>query len=224
MSTLRLFTVTIVLVLMIIAGCSQNTVAPTASPTSSQYSSKGNGAPNGPHYNLNIIGVPKTKTADMTGDNGHRIFVALESNTKILLRPGPEFAVLDANGTDQNGAAFQLPDPFAESSLVARYSVYARALGRPGGWSNTTTCFTDSLGDTYCSADTLTLTRTHGRQKFTNVSRELLTIDADVDGDGFVDHVGLFDDATLEYFWSYDNYGLKLAQLRFYPIPTDVSQ
>ena len=31
----------------------------------------GNGAPSGPHYNLNIIGVDNPKTADMTGSDGH---------------------------------------------------------------------------------------------------------------------------------------------------------
>ena len=45
----------------------------------------GNGAPSGAHYNLNIIGVPKDKTADMTDGSGHRIFVKLEGKTKILL-------------------------------------------------------------------------------------------------------------------------------------------
>jgi hypothetical protein len=40
---------------------------------------RGNGTPSGPHYNLNILGVPRDKTADMTGNNGHRIFVKLES-------------------------------------------------------------------------------------------------------------------------------------------------
>ena len=33
----------------------------------------------------------------------------------------------------------------------------------------------------------------------------------------------LFDNALEDYFWSYDNNGLKLLQLRFYPVPTDVN-
>jgi hypothetical protein len=37
----------------------------------------GNGAPSGAHYDLNIIGVPKGKTASMTGSNTHVIFVSL---------------------------------------------------------------------------------------------------------------------------------------------------
>ncbi len=59
--------------------------------------------------------------------------------------------------------------------------------------------------------------------KFTNVSADLLfvTLSADV-----LREVGtvaveagtypLFDEALLNYFWEYDNNGLKLLQLRFY--------
>lgn len=43
----------------------------------------GNGAPSGAHYNLNIIGVPKTKTSDMTGNQGRRIFVPETGSAKI---------------------------------------------------------------------------------------------------------------------------------------------
>lgn len=37
-------------------------------PVNANAAATGNGAPNGPHYNINIIGVPKGKTADMNGD------------------------------------------------------------------------------------------------------------------------------------------------------------
>ncbi len=184
---------------------------------------KGNGAPNGPHYNLNIIGVPKDKTADMTGNQGHRIFVKLEGKSKILLAEGDDFQVLDANGTDSNGAKFQMPDPFPDDDLVARYVVYARALGTPGGWSNTVLCYDTDMGETVCSADTLTLTRGKGKSTFRNVSKELLTLWIDTDDDGIPDtRVGLFDEELYQYFWDYDNHGLKLAQLRFYPISEDL--
>lgn len=180
----------------------------------------GNGAPSGPHYNLNIIGVPKDKTAEMDNNQGHRIFVKLDGKSKIWLREGDDFQVLDANGTDGNGAKFQLPDPDPDNDLVLSYSVYARALGKPGGWSNTTACFVDEYGDTICSVDTLTLVRRKGKSTFTNVSKELLTLYLDLDGDGSLERVGLFDEETYQYFWDYDNHGLKLAQLRFYPIET----
>ena len=48
----------------------------------------GNGAPSGPHYNLNIIGVSKGKTADMTNSDGHSLFVPLQGQCKINLQQG----------------------------------------------------------------------------------------------------------------------------------------
>src|SRR5262245_52199314 len=68
----------------------------------------GNGAPSGAHYNLNIIGAPKTKNPDMSTAGGNVIFVNLGTKddaavtTKILLNQSAsagEFAVLDKNGT-----------------------------------------------------------------------------------------------------------------------------
>jgi len=196
------------------------------------YAGSGNGAPTGSHYNLNIIGVSKDKTADMVGNQGHRIFVKLEGKSKIYLKEAPEgegFQVLDANGTDGNGAKFQLPDPDPNDDLVTEYSVFARALGKPGGQSFMTTCFEyfdEELGEDVelCSNETLTLTRRKGKQSFRNVSKEVLTLVIDVDGDGVLERVGLFDEELYEYFWGYDNRGLKIAQLRFYPISTDVNE
>ncbi|MFC2171502.1 hypothetical protein ACFLU6_02590 [Acidobacteriota bacterium] len=184
--------------------------------------SKGNDVPSGSHYNLNIIGVPKDKSASMTGNNGHRIFVDLWSITKILLREGGSFKVLDANGTD-GSATFQLPDPDPDDDLVLAYSVYARALGKPGGSAKMTSCLTDDLGDTYCSTDNVVMIRGKGKSRFQNVSKELLTIYVDIDSDGDLDRMALFDEDLWEYYWEYDNSGLKLAQLRFYPIPFDAN-
>lgn len=58
--------------------------------------SAGNGAPSGAHYNLNIIGVDKAKTADMDGSKRHTIFVPLVGSCKINLAEG-DFQVLDGN-------------------------------------------------------------------------------------------------------------------------------
>jgi len=183
---------------------------------------RGNDAPSGAHYNLNLIGVPKSKSADMTGNDGHRIFVPLAGTTKILLAEG-EFAVLDANGTDGT-AKFQLPSPDPENDGVTEYSVFSRALGTPGGSSSMTTCATDPVsGEEYCSIYSTVSTRTSGKSSFSNVSRELLYAYVDLDGDGMVERYPLFDDTLQDYFWDYDNSGLKLLQLRFYPIPTDVN-
>ena len=205
----RTIVVLVVLLLVLVAAM------PAAAQT-------GNGAPSGAHYNLNIIGVPKEKSADMTNNNGHRIFVSLWGNTKILLYEGEDYQVLDANGTD-GSAAFQLPNPDPDNDGVTEYSVWARALGRPGGSSTTTTCAYDEFGQLWCSVYSMVLVRERGRSWFDNVSRELLYIYVDLDGDGNVERYPLFDEALQGYFWNYDNNGLKLAQLRFYEIPTDVN-
>lgn len=183
----------------------------------------GNGAPSGSHYNLNIIGVAKAKTSDLTGGDGHRIFVPLSGSTKINLSEGTDFAVTDANATDGSGA-FQLPNPDPDNDGVTSYSVYARALGTPGGSSITTTCATDpATGEVVCSSLSTVLVRDRGGSKFTNVSKQLLFVVADLDGDGVLDRVPLFDDRLQDFFWQYDNNGLRLAQLRFYMTPTDVN-
>lgn len=198
-----------------------------AHPSLNQVHTSGNGAPSGSHYNLNIIGVSRDKSADMTGDNGHRIFVPLFGNPKIMLSEGPDFAVIDANGTDGE-AAFQLPNPDPNGDGTTTYSVFARAVGTPGGKSLTTTCAIDpSDGSEVCSVISLTLERKHGQPTFENVSKDLLFIYADINGDGVLDRVSLFDKSLQSYFWDYDNTGLKVAQLRFYncsttvPSPTD---
>lgn len=175
----------------------------------------------GAHYNLNIIGVPKDKTASMTGNNGHRIFAKLEGKTTIGLKQGTTFNVIDANGTD-GSATFQLPNPDPDNDGTTAYSVYARALGKPGGKSSTTTCFTDATGETYCSVYSMVLVREGGKSSFTNVSQQLLYTYVDTDGDGKVERYPLFSDATSSYFWDYDNQGLKLAQLRFYEVASTV--
>src|SRR5436190_14136757 len=201
-----------------------NTVARSGATNTlhAQLAPRGNGAPSGSHYSLNIIGVARNKTASMTGDNGHRIFVPLWGNPKIMLTEGPDFSVLDANGTDGE-ASFQLPNPDPDGDGVTVYSVFARALGTPGGKSLTTTCAIDPIdGTEVCSVITLTLERHKGKSSFENVSKYLLYIYADVNGDGVLDRVALFDSALQGYFWDYDNQGLKLAQLRFYDCSTSV--
>lgn len=179
------------------------------------------GALTGAHYTLNIIGVPKTKSADMTGNNGHRIFVPEDGKATISLTEG-SFAVLDANGTD-GSAAFRLPNPDPDNDGITTYSVYARALGKPGGSASQKTCLKDGAGDTYCSVYAAVYVRSTGKSSWTNVSKQLLYVYADLDGDGDIDRSPLFGDAASQYFWEYDNSGLKLAQLRFYEVVTDVN-
>lgn len=180
----------------------------------------GNGAPSGPHYNLNLIGVSQKYQMPANLDSGHVIFVKLwGADTKILLRQG-EFQVLDKNGTDGE-ATFQLPAPDPENDGITSYSVFARALGRPGGSADLTTCATDTGGQLECSVNILNLNSSDPR-KFRNVSKYLLYVYADLDEDGNLERVPLFGTGLSDFYWDYDVRGLKLAQLRFYPCATQV--
>ncbi len=185
----------------------------------------GNGAPTGTHYNLNIIGVAKEKTADMTGGNGHRIFVGLGGrkpgeplSTKIMLSQSTDgtFQVLDGNGTDGQ-ASFKLPAP-------GTYSIWARPLGKPGGESQVTTCATDPVtGEELCSTSNEVFIRNSGKSTFRDVTTTLTTIDLDESLTDVITACGattvsLFDPCLEGYFWNYDNNGLRILQLRFYPL------
>lgn len=211
------------------SSCTKEDINPTSPDTGTTSSSTdvsassgfdaaitGNGAPSGSHYTLNIIGVPKGKTATMT--TGGRIFVPLKGTTKIMLKEGSTFSVIDANGTD-GLASFQLPNPDPTNSGTTTYSVYARATAGSGS-ASMTTCATDpTTGDVVCSNSTYVAVKS---TKFANVSQDLLYIYADLDGDGVTERYPLFDSRLEDYFWNYDNNGLKVLQLRFYMVPTTV--
>ncbi len=196
----------------------------------------GNGAPKGAHFELNIIGVSNPKTQPLTNSDRHTIFVGLGTKndgviTNIYLTQGP-FAVCDGNGfdpaTDCNGnpifganspgAVFQLPcDMLTDTCItgtgqdVQAYTIWARALGTPGGHASVTTCATDLTNTVVCSTTSVLLVRASGKQKFSNVTKELTTINTTLGT------VSLFQTGFENFFWSFDNNGLRLAQVRFYP-------
>ena len=198
----------------------------------------GNGAPSGSHYNLNIIGHSTCSGDDRKGTDTHVIEVLLDGGdsasslngqlatsidkrNKIYLAQSTDgtFTVLDGNACDGDGAKFSLPAP-------GSYEIFARALGKPGGSATMTTCATDAGADgvlgtaddeIVCSTDNVVLVRGTGKSKFTNVTTQLTTITADFNGDGVAETVNIFDPSLYDYFWNYDNNGLHLAQLRFYP-------
>ena len=97
-----------------------------------------------------------------------------------------------------------------------RYFAYAR---------NTTTCRQDKVTlEFQCSTentvDVLTRTKGNNTNNFSNVTKQLTTVCLDTDMSGTCDtREGIFEDDAFGYFWDYDNFGLRLAQLRFYPIP-----
>ena len=74
-----------------------------------------------------------------------------------------------------------------------------------------------------CSMETLTLSRQTGKSKFMDVSKQLLYVYVDLNGDSIVERYPLFSDVLQDYFWNYDNNGLKIVQLRFYEISANVN-
>ena len=84
------------------------------------YDRTGNGSPRAKKlYSMNIIGVKNPLTSEMDDTNAHVIFVLLNGTSKINLREGRTFRVLDKNGTDKDGATLQLPNPGFDPYLVA---------------------------------------------------------------------------------------------------------
>ena len=175
----------------------------------------GAGAPDGPHYDLDLMGVVKSKAADIANDSGHRIFIKLWGTTNILLYAGDDYEVLDGNGTDGT-ASFQLPNPDPAKTGETQYSVWARVFDNPASMSGSTTCTSDASGEEWCPVYTLVLVRDIGNSWFMNASDQLLSIYVDLDGNGTPERYPLFNEALQGYFWNYDDNGLKLAQLRFY--------
>ena len=159
---------------------------------------------------------------------------SLNRRNKIFLQEGP-FQVIDGNACDGDEAIFQLPAQACATATVdtvsdCDYDVYIRGLGSPQGdpYAVVTTCGIDTADptnpadDTFqCSVESVTVTRTKSKSSFTNVTKELTTLCIDTFDDGIFDgrcddRVVLFDEDFAQYFWDYDNNGLKLAQLRFY--------
>ena len=141
-------------------------------------------------FQLNVKGVDK---GDKLPDNaetsgGHKIFVKSSGKSKIYLTEGP-FAVLDRDGTDRDGALFQLPKPntnctdsgTAEQNFTdacppefkADYYVHARVLGPQGnGPVSIVTCVEDNTFGNHtrnngepdaCSLDGVSLDNANGK-------------------------------------------------------------
>jgi hypothetical protein len=201
----------------------------------------GNGAPSGSHYTLNILGMEHKKNKselETIQSNGRRIFVNLNTrggtSDKILLVERDTFQVIDYDGTD-GYATFGLPNPDPNCDGETDYSVFIRALGG-GGDAKLTTCIDPDGspqgghnidGDEFCSTTTTVTVygpKGNGASTFTNVSKSLLYVTGQFDLDANLERVPIFGDDDYGYFWDYDNNGLRLAQLRFYEVSTDVDE
>lgn len=185
---------------------------------------------------------PPTSTTPCTEPDG------VSPETAIYLTPGP-FQVCDGNSAlppidcfgmpvnvgkgPADGAVFQLPCDTDVSGLatpcsttgtsVAKYDVYAEALGKPGGAADITTCATDTTTNTLvCSMSNVIAVRNKGKPTFSDVTTALTTISCNSTTCGVtVCPSGtcifpLFNTNFVGFFWDYDNNGLKNLQVRFY--------
>jgi hypothetical protein len=194
----------------------------------SSHAKASTGAPNGPHFNLNIHGVANGQ--GFNGSNQNDIFVPLYGKCQINLAQAAtyDFQVLQPNCVNNPPASFELPAPCTISSTTGLctstttvYAVYARALGKPGGTSTTTLCFTATTG-TFCSLTSYVAVRGTGASKFTNETSNLLFIALCNTTTDKTVVTPLFSNSLAQYFWEYDNQGLRLLQLRFYQVPSPV--
>ncbi len=210
----------------------------------------GNGAPSGPHYNLNLLGKDNCPGGDMIGSDRHTIFVklnfsdadannilgdnpgnyvTLDKTNKIFLSSGTDFQVTDGNACNKGGAAFTLP-----ANIATAWNIWIRELGKPGGTGDIVLCGVtagaDGIAGTaddeiVCSTNQVLLVRNTGKSTFRNVTQQLTTIEYQIitgyDANGnpiyVQDTATLFDSDFYQYLWDYDNNGLRLVQLRFYP-------
>jgi len=207
----------LILAIAIIAGLT------LAAPTFAQV---GQGL-SGPHYNLNIIGVKNPKTTPMDDTDRHTLFVPLSGSVKISYVAGTEFQVLDGNCTDADGCTIEVPsDPLGDLC----YDVYATGLGKPnaGQVIVNASCTIDGLIGSCADAlllDTFTVDRPKGKPRRHDISDVFRATGCiDVNASGFCDsgdlqfnNVWIFNiPQLLDYFWDYNNTGLKLMQVRFY--------
>lgn len=145
---------------------------------------------------------------------------------------------VDCNETytvDDNGDVKIVKKKEADWVPVLSYEVWGRALGKPGDGVKATvqTCATvteidGSVQEEVCSLESAIFERPKGKVgSFINVTNELTSLVVELctslDEFGECDETGtyriaLFAGETEDWFWSYQNEGVRLTQLRFYPM------
>lgn len=272
-----------VIVAFTFTACDEQPTEPETQAVGELQASLGNGYPQTQFdYKLNIIGVPRDKSAAMDNNNGRRIFVQLYGGGEVT-NPGGKnnhlknsdknkiylcnstngendynkdarcddwrtanvdgFGVIDANATDSNGALFGIPDPCADADSQTAcdpsYAIWARAKAGSGS-ATITTCAEEYYDpyptgyDIWCGDNGVTLTKRSDRQAI-EVTDNLLYMNITIDGVANPElaacvgttttgsetiKIYVFDNCFENYFWNYENNGLKNLELRFYSDPS----
>jgi hypothetical protein len=193
---------------------------------------------NGKHFTLNIIGVPKDKTADMDDTHGDTIFVPLDKNgevpksCKIYVAANVDdpdaFQVVDRNACDADGAKILVP---FETYGTLSYNVYAISLGKPSKFGVSivaTATFEDDTTADLLQASFDIDVREAGKPKVTDIS-DIFRAEGWIDQEGGTagvydptidiafDDVWVFNIPTLlDYYWDYTTTDFRHLQVRFY--------
>ncbi len=115
----------------------------------------GNGAPSGPHYNLNLIGVPKEKNANFDGGEGARIFVSRTGPTQFYVHGGDAYEIMDHDGTDGKvGTSLADPGiifPYDATDLNNTWhlQIWVRLVGPMGSEVKWNASYYDVVNGTY---------------------------------------------------------------------------
>jgi hypothetical protein len=178
----------------------------------------------GNHYQLNILG-DKCVDKEVGDSNGHSLFVNLNGRTKIIMTQDDinGFNIVDRNGCDGE-AKFNL--------APGTYNVYARAKGTPGGKVNITAYgeFEDAFGTTLINLGFVNIARNTGKPVSVNINKLFYvdvtlcteeTLGVCTEWTTYTDYWVFAIDELLEYYWDYDNEGLKNLEVRFYECELD---
>ena len=198
----------------------------------------------GPHFNLNMHGVPEGVdkfTIDTNGDGRHSIFVPLSPGEGFSIRYAFSYdlnwTVLDCDATVDGTVSIILSaymyldtnsDGVEDTKMrVSYYMCYLAGLGKPADDSyvmiSPTAAYNESWTAFQLNQNQLTVT---GHRKGPPVwynGTDLFFADVTFNSTdlGLIDYTDqwIFDIPGLEgYWWQMTNNGVKLMQVRFYPV------
>lgn len=193
-------------------------------PTGPHLGIPGDGPAPAVHYDLDLMAVPTGMTAATHGQAGDRIYVRQSGRTRIGLRGGSEFRVVDGDATDGDGALFELP-----STAATTYAVQAQAFATPEGTATLEDCAAEpGTGAIHCSDLIHIALHVESGRAAEDVAGVLLapsiTVDPSLSPDlasclGIAEtrqaKVSPFDPCLQGYLWEYAG-GMKQVRLRFY--------
>ncbi|MBN1683255.1 hypothetical protein JW865_06865 [Candidatus Bathyarchaeota archaeon] len=192
----------------------------------------------GIHFNLNVHGVPVGISKPVPDDSGigrHSVFVPLSNYNLSIAMMGNEWQVPDCDATEDGELSIILPKEVAvewdeygvptKYKTAKAYNVYVVCLGKPSSDSNVVldpkATFVDD-GKVYYLKEKITITgHRKGQPTWYNAtSLFLVDIEETIDGSTITTpDQWIFDvESLLNYWWDVTNSGVRLMQVRFYPI------